>query len=143
MSEISSLILAPPPAGCFTFSDPTDIGFILDTSSSVSDNNFIRQKEFVKNIIKQFPVGPDQTQAGIIKYGDEAETGINFYDFYIEADLFNAIDSLDHSKATESRLDLALKMARDTLFTASGGSRGDEVNKVRKIELLDKKHETL
>lgn len=125
-----SLILAPPPPDCFTFSDPTDIGFILDSSSSVNDDNFIKQKEFVKNIIKQFPVGIDQTQAGIIKYGDKAETGINFFEFFTKVDLFNAIDSLEHSKDSSSRLDLALKMARDELFDASRGARGDEVNKV-------------
>lgn len=125
-----SLILAPPPPDCFTFSDPTDIGFILDSSSSVNDDNFIKQKEFVKNIIKQFPVGMDQTQAGIIKYGDKAETGINFFEFFTKVDLFNAIDSLEHSKDSSSRLDLALKMARDELFDASRGARGDEVNKV-------------
>ena len=130
LSEILSLILAPPPPDCFTFSDPTDIGFILDSSRSVTDDNFFKQKEFVKNIIKQFPVGPDQTQVGIIKYGEKADTGINFYDFFTEPDLFNAIDSLDHSKDSASRLDLALKMARDELFTASRGARGDEVNKV-------------
>ena len=125
-----SLILAPPPPDCFTFSDPTDIGFILDSSSSVNDDNFIKQKEFVKNIIKQFPVGIDQTQAGIIKYGDKAETGINFFEFFTKIDLFNAIDSLEHSKDSSSRLDLALKVARDELFDASRGARGDEVNKV-------------
>ena len=125
-----SLILAPPAPDCFTFSDPTDIGFILDSSSSVTDDNFIKQKEFVKNIIKQFPVGIDQTQAGIIKYGDKAETGINFFEFFTKVDLFNAIDSLEHSKDSSSRLDLALKMARDELFDASRGARGDEVNKV-------------
>lgn len=125
-----SLILAPPPPDCFTFSDPTDIGFILDSSSSVTDDNFIKQKEFVKNIIKQFPVGIDQTQAGIIKYGDKAETGINFFEFFTKVDLFNAIDSLEHSKDSSSRLDLALKVARDELFDASRGARGDEVNKV-------------
>ena len=125
-----SLILAPPPPDCFTFSDPTDIGFILDSSSSVNADNFIKQKEFVKNIIKQFPVGIDQTQAGIIKYGDKAETGINFFEFFTKVDLFNAIDSLEHSKDSSSRLDLALKMARDELFDASRGARGDEVNKV-------------
>ena len=125
-----SLILAPPPPDCFTFSDPTDIGFILDSSSSVTDDNFIKQKEFVKNIIKQFPVGIDQTQAGIIKYGDKAETGINFSEFFTKVDLFNAIDSLEHSKDSSSRLDLALKVARDELFDASRGARGDEVNKV-------------
>lgn len=125
-----SLILAPPPPDCFTFSDPTDIGFILDSSSSVNDDNFIKQKEFVKNIIKQFPVGIDQTQAGIIKYGDKAETGINFFEFFTKVDLFNAIDSLEHSKDSSSRLDLALKMARDELFDASRGARGDGVNKV-------------
>ena len=72
----------------------------------------------------------DQTQAGIIKYGDKAETGINFFEFFTKVDLFNAIDSLEHSKDSSSRLDLALKMARDELFDASRGARGDEVNKV-------------
>ena len=106
---------------------------MLDSSRSVTVKHFNRQKDFVKSILKQFPVGPEETQAGIIKYGRTADVEINFDDFSTERDLFDALDSVKHAQASETRLDLALKVARDKLFTAARGARGGNVKKVRKL----------
>jgi len=120
---------ASPTMGCVDFGDPTDIAFILDSSRSVTGEDFDRQKEFIKNFLKRFPIGAQQTQAGIIKYGKTANIEIEFNDFTTEAKLSTAIGRIMHSQANESRLDLAFRLARDQLFTAARGSRGQLANK--------------
>ncbi|XP_065643580.1 uncharacterized protein LOC100214647 isoform X2 [Hydra vulgaris] len=120
---------APPPPGCFTFGDPTDIAFILDSSRSVTRDHFNRQKEFVKTILGEFPLGEELTQAGIIKYGRTADIEINFGEFLTQTDLFNAIDKIKHSQADESRLDLALKKAHEELFTSQGARSDKDIEK--------------
>lgn len=116
---------APPPSGCFRFGDPTDIGFVLDSSRSVTPSDFEKQKQFIKNILAQFPVGPEKTQAGIIKYSQKAEIELNFNEFETEKDLSNAVDGIKHDQADFSRLDLALEMASNNLFTQEHGARKD------------------
>lgn len=120
---------ASPTMGCVDFGDPTDIAFIMDSSRSVTGEDFDRQKEFIKNFLKRFPIGAQQTQAGIIKYGRTADIEIQFNAYTTEAELGNAIGQIQHAEARESRLDLAFRVARDQLFTAPMGSRGQRVNK--------------
>ena len=124
-----SCYLAPPPLGCFQV-DVTDIAILLDSSRSVSANDFDKQLNFTRDILGQFDIGPRQTQAGIIKYGKTAEVQIGFKDYTTDAALFNAINTIKYSDDTESRLDLALKVAKEELFTKERGARekvGDQI----------------
>lgn len=122
--------------GCVDFGDPTDIAFIMDSSRSVTGEDFDRQKEFIKNFLKRFPISAQQTQAGIIKYGRTADIEIPFNKYTTESELGNAISEIQHAEARESRLDLAFRVARDQLFTAASGSRGQRVNKVLLLGLV-------
>ena len=45
-----------------------DIIFVLDSSGSIGSANFIAMKDFVKDVIGVFVVGPTQTQFGVIIY---------------------------------------------------------------------------
>ena len=43
--------------------------------------DFARQKEFIREILKEFPIGRDQSQVGVIKYGAGADIEIKFNDY--------------------------------------------------------------
>ena len=43
---------------CFDYA--ADIGFVMDSSRSVNEEDFDRQKEFIIGIIKQFQVSVDE-----------------------------------------------------------------------------------
>ena len=73
-----------------------------------------------------------QVQAGIIKYGRKAWIEINFDEFSMEKDLVAQINLIKHDNANESRLDLALEMAKEKLFPRSRGLRRDGA-KVEKV----------
>jgi len=126
----SLLFSAPPPPGCFNIGDSADVGFIMDSSKSVNEEDFNRQKEFIIKILEQFEIGPKQTQAAVIKYGESAEVEISFDDYYTLGALKQSVSGIKHDLARESRLDLALKLARDDMFTKRNGARTDEVEQV-------------
>ena len=98
----------------------------MASSKSVNEADFNRQKEFIDQILQQFSIGPKQTQAAVIKYGRTASVEINFDDFYTYKTLKNSIDNIQYDSARESRLDLALKLARDEMFTRRRGARIDD-----------------
>ena len=98
----------------------------MDSSKSVNADDFNRQKEFIDQILQQFTIGPKETQAAVIKYGESANVEISFDDFYTLKGLQNSINGIKHDLARESRLDLALKLARDEMFTKRRGARIDD-----------------
>lgn len=125
-------ISAPPPPGCFNLGNAADIGFVMDSSKSVNEEDFNRQREFINKIIEQFQVSQDEMQAGVIKYGETAGIEIAFSEFNTAEDISRAVTAIEHDLAKESRLDLALKVARDQLFTKEAGARSDDA-KVEKV----------
>ena len=102
----------------------------MDSSNSVNEEDFNRQKEFIIRILEQFDIGPQQTQAAVIKYGESADVEISFDDYVTFKRLNESIRRIRHDLAQESRLDLALKLARDEMFTKRRGARIDQVEQV-------------
>ena len=45
-----------------------DLVFVIDGSGSVGVHNFIKVKEFLKNVVDFYNVGLDQTRIGLITY---------------------------------------------------------------------------
>lgn len=85
--------------------------------------SFENQKEFVKRIALKLQLGPTLTQAGVIKYGERASIEINFDDNYRLASFFRSVSRMQHDSARESRLDLALRLAKEKMLTNEHGAR--------------------
>ena len=47
---------------------PGDIVFVIDGSDSISDEDFVRLKNFVANLIDNFEIGPDAIHVGMIVF---------------------------------------------------------------------------
>ncbi len=45
-----------------------DIVFVLDGSGSIAASNFVKIKNFVKDVINDFEVGSDKNRFGVIQY---------------------------------------------------------------------------
>ena len=45
-----------------------DIIFVLDSSASILQNNFVLIKDFVKSVIDKFIIGPTKTRFGLIVF---------------------------------------------------------------------------
>ena len=54
-----------------------DIIFAMDASKSLTTSGFLRQKEYIADFTAQFPVGPNETQVGVVTYSYQPT--INFH----------------------------------------------------------------
>ena len=102
-----------------------DVAFLLDSSASLRRSNFMAQKSIVKQIIRDFyPVSVDGNRIGVIQYSDSASIEVYFNEYFTNKGLNTSIDSIPFTKGG-SRIDRALKLARDMLFTVANGARSD------------------
>ncbi|KXJ07918.1 Matrilin-3 [Exaiptasia diaphana] len=99
-----------------------DLGFVIDGSASMGEKNFNYIKKFVKNVIKFFAIGEENTQIGVIPFSHyfKVEIKLNQYSDYGE--LSKAIDNLAF-EGSGSTLAGALKIAQLELFVPENGGR--------------------
>lgn len=71
-----------------------DVVFMLDSSNSQGPENFNTQKEFVKTLVQQVFVGPDDIQFGVMSFESEPHQQFYLNDYYNETDVLNAIDAI-------------------------------------------------
>lgn len=103
-------------------SEEADLAFVLDTSGSISDENFKKQKNFVKALASSFDPSSTKHQLGLISYSNDAQMEVSFKEKADRKTFEEAIDRVPHKKG-RTRLDKALKLASSQLFTANGGIR--------------------
>jgi len=97
------------PTGC-SRSNGADIIFVLDGSGSIGASNFLLIKNFVKEVVSSFDVGPgeNQTRIGVIQYSHWVRTEFNLNAYQTKAQINSAIDNItynDGSTATHLGLD--------------------------------------
>jgi len=103
-----------------------DIGFIVDASNTVQWNQI---QAFIKFIAGSFDLSSRGTHAGVITFSDSANMAVAFNalqgnGYTLEA--FNGlVDAIGHMRGEERRIDLALEMAAQQLFTKQNGARDD------------------
>lgn len=111
--------------------EEADLVFVLDTSGSITDENFEKQKNFVKALASSFDPAATSHQLALMSYSGDAQIEVTFKNKTIQKDFEKAIDRVSHSKG-RTRLDKALQLASSQLFAASGGSRPS----VRKVMIV-------
>ena len=111
-----------------------DYAFLIDASSSILPSEFDILKTFVKRVIDFLQIGPNQTHVGVIEYSRNASLQFNFSRSYDKREIKNFVEQVPHT-AGITRIDLALKVASEQLFTPQEGMR-DGSRKVRLIKQL-------
>lgn len=92
-----------------------DVAFLMDSSESITDEDFEREKTAVKEIARRFLRASPDSRAGVIMYSGRPELSINFRS-QGSLDIFqSAVDALTH-KRSMTRIDLALRYAAESLF---------------------------
>ena len=112
-------------------SEEADLAFVVDTSGSINEENFKKQKDFVKALASSFDPSSTEHQLGLISYSTNAQMEVSFKNKTNRKQFEEAVDRVLHIKG-RTRLDKALKLASAQLFTASGGTRPDK----RKIMII-------
>lgn len=106
-----------------------DVGFVIDSSWSVRVN-YQNEKNFVKQMAASFKLDSEGPVAGVITFSADAYHNIKLKDFKMKdlASFNDAVDDMAYL-ASKTRIDKALKLARDEMFTTENGAR-DKVPKV-------------
>ncbi|XP_048579839.1 uncharacterized protein LOC5504566 isoform X2 [Nematostella vectensis] len=111
------VIPTPPPIIAPQCVYKADLGFLMDASRSIGEEDFQKERDFVKSLASSYAL--DETLTGVITYSDEAKIVIPLGHF--TADGFRqAVDRVRYTHG-RTRIDKALKLAASDLFTQNGG----------------------
>ena len=114
----TSLAQKPPEPTCKTI---VDVGFILDSSGSLR-NDYQNEKNFLKSLAGAFGVSKDDSRAGVITFSYYSEHSIKLKD-HTDINSFNAaVDAIPLMGST-TRIDKALRLTQNELFTLENGAR--------------------
>ena len=103
-----------------------DIAFIVDSSGSISRRNWVRMKNFLKEMTKSFQVGPDGAHVAIVAYSTKPVVSLRFSDLQgsklntIEVE--KVINKLPHQRGF-TFIDKALRKSEQEVFTVAAGMR--------------------
>lgn len=94
------------------------------SSSIGGPGPFKHETNFVKAVLDNYSSKKNQIRAGIILYGKQATLKIKLNDYTKLEDFKNAVDTKVKFKgSTHTRIDLALELANEELFTEANGDR--------------------
>jgi len=87
----------------------------------VTCSNF-QSLEFAAKVVEGYDIGPNKVRVGLIGFSDAAYTVFNFNKYSTKAQTVAAIRGAQKVSGLTAT-DLALNMARDSLFQVSAGMR--------------------
>lgn len=93
----------------------------MDASGSLR-LEYHKEKAFIKELVDSLGVGLSSTRVGVVTFSHIADLSIRLSQFNSKEDLKKAIDALPMIGAT-TRIDKALKVVVDQLFTKANGAR--------------------
>ena len=86
-------------AGCNVHAD---IFFVLDTSGSISEDEFDDTLDFVSKFVKGTTIGPNDTQVGVITYGNKADIHIYLNNYTNSSALLDAIYGISYKRTGQA-----------------------------------------
>ena len=137
------LVLDARPTFSFTVvkqcSKKIDLGFVLDASGSIGRKVYEKVKTFTTDLLAQFDLSQSMTNAGVIVYSTAPKLVIKMNEFYDLKEFSKALSDRTPWPARGvklsppwmnefTRIDQALILARDELFTVANGDRHDVRN---------------
>lgn len=99
-----------------------DVIFLLDSSGSVSRDEFRQMKEFVISISEKFSIGYTKTRIGAAAYSSKAFLGFNLNTFNSANKLRNALSSLPYIYGN-TNIAAGLQLVRNRMLHYKAGDR--------------------
>lgn len=95
------------------------VGIVMVGSRSVGQENFRKQKDFVKRVAASYGLSSTGTQAGIIAYSNSAQVYAKMGEHTDQNSFEQAVDRVVYTRGT-SRIDKALRLASLRFFPTNG-----------------------
>lgn len=93
-----------------------DMAFVVDTSRSLTKENFELQMEFVLEMASMFKVGPDDTQISVLQYAHRMYQLFCFDDFLTNYEVMKAIQRKHRYFRGSTKTSKAFKRLRKRIF---------------------------
>ncbi|XP_078021207.1 uncharacterized protein col7a1l isoform X2 [Epinephelus lanceolatus] len=123
LTTLSVQTTAPPRPVCGKAK--ADIVFLVDESSSIGANNFIKMKDFIFRVATYFPVvGPLGTQIAVVHYSDEPRIEFRLSDFKDRSSVLRALRELRYGGGN-TKTGKGISYVLQELFQESLGMRQD------------------
>lgn len=102
-----------------------DIVFVVDSSTSISQENFLRVKSFLYTLVSSLDVGSERIRIGLAQYSDDTFQEFLLNEYTSKAEILEQIQNLPY-RTGASNTGKALDFIGKNYFTASAGSRAEK-----------------
>ncbi|XP_060684128.1 collagen alpha-3(VI) chain-like [Hemiscyllium ocellatum] len=103
-----------------------DIVFLIDGSTAVGQQNFLRIREFIMKIANKFQIGPNNVRIAVVQYSDDPTTEFYLNSYSSKADLQAKLKALRPRGGSNLNIGAALNFVHRNHFIESAGSRKEE-----------------
>lgn len=100
-----------------------DVAIAIDSTASISDQDFESQKRIATHIVNSIASSENSIHYGLLKYGTTSQVVADFNRMASDADIKAAINSMQKSGGSERRIDTALTTISSGIFSLEGGMR--------------------
>ncbi|XP_069790507.1 collagen alpha-1(XII) chain-like [Narcine bancroftii] len=101
-----------------------DIAFLIDGSPGMG-RSFQYVREFLKKIVQEFDLGPDEDQVAVVQYSIDPRLEFGFNIYSTKNELLHAIKKLSFKTGKPLNTGAALDFVTRNVFTPAAGSRRD------------------
>ena len=121
--ELVPSVLLPSEFAC---KGVADVAFIVDSSGSIGRRNWVKMLQFVKDMVKDFNVGPQKTHIAVVAYSNNAKVEFKFNSLkeseITEERYYRLIDRMGFQRGF-TFIDKALILTNEEIFSTASGMR--------------------
>ncbi|CAG2211146.1 unnamed protein product [Mytilus edulis] len=104
-----------------------DLVIILDSSTSVREENYDKMKHFTKDLLVNSDIDGGNVRVGAASFSMRGFINFQLKDYRTKNDVFNALDKIQYIVGSTNTAD-AIRLMRVDTFTADNGDRPDVKN---------------
>ena len=101
----------------------------MDSSGSIQQHNWPLVLNFMKNIVRDLTIGPNNVRIGIAAFGDNVYPQFQLNTYSTKQEILDVIDRIPYLDQSTNTWE-ALKYMRETMFTSRNGDRPNAPNSV-------------
>uniref|UniRef100_H3AU32 Collagen type VI alpha 6 chain n=1 Tax=Latimeria chalumnae TaxID=7897 RepID=H3AU32_LATCH len=130
LKEVDQIIngICSPLAECKKI-EAADIVFVVDVSGSINSSELDSMKNFMKSVVRNSKVAPDQVQFGVVRYANDPEKEFHLNDFTNKRQVRTAIHEIS-LLGGDTYTAKALNFSQDLFAPKYGGRKPNQVSQV-------------